>query len=285
MKTRSINLGLESLESRKLCAADLAAVFQVEPVAQSTMASNIAYYNSSKPADVNRDGSVSPIDALRLIDALNRIGSVDIRTLNAQRLASRAEGEAEPIDSIDTNNDGSFNPIDVLVVINALNGQSDFDPSVMPMAFSAFDPESVPVDLPIDDTLMLFKFEDEFGTEITEVTIDDVDEFFQDNSDIEWVKRTNSDEEMPMLFFDDSMIDSPVLYSEDSEFLPVYATMNPAELSLPAVAPPKLSLPAVAVFSQNGLFAQVVRKNMVENTSVNPAQVTYFSSNFLRGLR
>jgi len=275
MKSRSIKLGIESLESRKLCAADLAAVFQVEPVAQSYMASNLAYYNSSKPADVDRDGSVSPIDALRLIDALNRIGSVDIRTLNAQRLASRAEGESEPVDSIDTNNDGSFNPIDVLVVINELNGQSDLDPSVMPMAFSAFDPESVPVDLPIDDTLMLFKFDDEFGTEITEVTIDEVDDFFQGNSDIEWVKRTSIDEELPWLFLDESMLESPDLYSDDSEFLPVFTTMNPEALSLPAVA----------VFSQNGLFAQIVRKNMAENTSVNAAPVTYFSSNFLKGLR
>ena len=71
------------------------------------------------------------------------------------------------------------------------------------------------------------------------------------------------------------MLESPNLYSDDSEFLPVYTTMNPEALSLPAVA----------VFSQNGLFAQIVRKNMAENTSINAAPVTYFSSNFLKGLR
>jgi hypothetical protein len=275
MKSRSVKLGLESLESRKLCAADLSAVFQAEPVAMSYLASNVSYYNASKPADVDRDGSVSPIDALRLIDALNRVGSVDIKTLNAQRSASGAEGEGDTIGSVDTNNDGSFNPIDVLVVIDELNGQSGLDDSVMPTAFFAFDPSDVPVDLPIDDMLMLFAFNDEFGTEIKEVTVDDVEQLFEGNPDIEWVKRTSFSEEMPFMFLDDSIIDSPNWSSEDSEFLPVYATMNPEELSLPAVA----------VFSQNGLFAQVVRKNMAENTSVNPAPVTYFSSNFLKGLR
>lgn len=275
MKRRSMKLGLESLESRKLCAVDLAALFQVAPVASNTMASSVAYYNSSKPADVDRDGSVSPIDALRLIDTLNRIGSVDIQTLNAQRSASGAEGEADTIGSVDTNNDGALNPIDVLVVINELNGQSNSDDLAMPMAYAGFDPEILPVDPSIDDTLMLFKFNHEFGSEITDVTVDDVDEFFGGDNPIEWVKRTSSDEEMPVLFVDDSMMEPVNLYSEDSEFLPVYSTMNPVGLSLPSVA----------VFSQNGLFAQVVRKNMVENTSVNPAPVTYFSSNFLRGLR
>ena len=248
MKSRSIKLGLESLESRKLCAADLAAAFQVEPVSQSYMASNLAYYNSSKPADVDRDGLVSPIDALRLIDTLNRIGSVDIRTLNAQRSASRAEGEAEIIGSVDTNNDGSLSPIDVLVVIDALNGQSNVDGQVMiTTAFEGFDPEAV----------------------------EDFDQVFEGNPNIEWVKRTSIDEELPWLFMDESMLESPDLYSDDSEFLPVFTTMNPEALSLPAVA----------VFSQNGLFAQIVRKNMAENTSVNAAPVTYFSSNFLKGLR
>lgn len=277
MKSRSIKLGLESLESRKLCAADLAAVFQVEPVSQSYMASNLAYHNSSKPADVDRDGLVSPIDALRLIDTLNRIGSVDIRTLNAQRSASRAEGEAEIIGSVDTNNDGSLSPIDVLVVIDALNGQSNDDEQVMiTTAFEGFDPEAVPVDPIINETLMLFGATDEFGTEIIEeITFEDVDQIFEGNPNIEWVKRTSIDEELPWLFMDESMLESPDLYSDDSEFLPVFTTMNPEALSLPAVA----------VFSQNGLFAQIVRKNMAENTSVNAAPVTYFSSNFLKGLR
>lgn len=277
MKSRSVKLGLESLESRKLCAADLAAIIQVEPVSQSYMASNIAYYNSSKPADVDRDGLVSPIDALRLIDTLNRIGSVDIRTLNAQRSASRAEGEAEIVGSVDTNNDGSLSPIDVLVVIDALNGQTNDDEQVMmTTAFEGFDSEAVPLDLPIDETLMLFGTTDEFGTEIIEeITLEDVDQIFEGNPNIEWVKRNSIDEELPWLFIDDSMLESPNLYSDDSEFLPVYTTMNPEALSLPAVA----------VFSQNGLFAQIVRKNMAENTSINAAPVTYFSSNFLKGLR
>lgn len=277
MKSRSIKLGLESLESRKLCAADLAAAFQVEPVSQSYMASNIAYYNSSKPADVDRDGFVSPIDALRLIDTLNRIGSVDIRTLNAQRLASRAEGEAETIGSVDTNNDGLLSPIDVLVVIDALNGQSNDDEQVMiTTAFEGFDPEAVPVDLLINETLMLFGASDELGTEIIEeISFEDFDQIFEGNPNIEWVKRTSIDEELPWLFMDDSMLESPNLDSDESELLTVFATMNPEALSLPAVA----------VFSQNGLFAQIVRKNIAENTSVNAAPVTYFSSNFLKGLR
>jgi len=256
MKNRFLKLGLESLESRKLCAVDLAVDFGSIPAAVSYMASSVRYFNASKPADVDGDGSVSPIDALRLIDTLNRVGSMDLAGLNARR-ASGAEGEEDSIGSVDTNNDGSLNPIDVLVVIDALNA-SDF--AVAPVAYM-FSSEATDSSDSSDDTL---------GD--VEVTAFDSDLVFEDPSfNFDWVKRGGvSDEEFPD-FADEEL---QLISMEDAEFLPVYAMMSPNGSSTSNVAR----------FTQHGLLGQVILKNVAENANLEPAAVSYFSSNFLRGV-
>jgi hypothetical protein len=214
---------------------------------------------------------------------------MDLASIRSLRAASGAEGEAEPIGNVDTNNDGSLNPVDVLIVIDALNSPEgiassesqwvEFDGSELPIAYSTFaetsdsDPSmDLPMDITFDDVLTFFNTLDDLNPEVKPWMEFDIDQVFEDSGmDIEWVKRTSIDEEMPLMFMDESVL--PVLYGEDFENQPVYATMNPAET------------PAVAVFSQSGLFAQVVRKNISENTSVSTSPITYFSSNFLKGLK
>jgi hypothetical protein len=67
------------------------------------------------PSDVNDDGKASPIDALIIINLLNREGVINLR-------------ESVPDDLqafVDTNGDMLVNPIDALIVINYLNRQSE----------------------------------------------------------------------------------------------------------------------------------------------------------------
>jgi len=256
MKNRFLKLGLESLESRKLCAVDLAVDFGSIPPAVSYMASSVRYFNASKPADVDGDGSVSPIDALRLIDTLNRVGSMDLASLNARR-ASGAEGEGDSIGSVDTNNDGSLNPIDVLVVIDALNA-SDF--AVAPVAYM-FRSEST------DNS-------DSSADVLGDLAVEtfDSDLVFEDPSfNFDWVKRGGvSDQELP----DFAEEVSQIIVVDDADLQPVYALMS-------AVG---TSTSNVARFTQHGLLGQVILKNVAENANLEPAAVSYFSSNFLRGV-
>ncbi len=69
------------------------------------------HQNPSNRLDVNADGSVSPIDALRIINLLNRENkaSIPIRDLPA------------PPDYYDTDGNGNVVPLDALAIINYLN--------------------------------------------------------------------------------------------------------------------------------------------------------------------
>lgn len=296
MRSHSLKLGLESLESRKLCAADLAVDIQVAP--SGYFASSVSFHNASKPADVDGDGSVSPIDALRLIDMLNRsTGSVDLVRLQASRSASGAEGEQDQVGNVDTNNDGSLNPIDVLVVIDALNASSQSEDPADLQVCATFDPEfqsesteepvvGYPVAYSTGFPVKEFPF-GEFDFEklidwesvdwsefdFSEVTDEDVQMVYDDigfNED--WVKRGGVSEEMPMMFSEEF----PAFESDNlGDFQPIFAMMN-SFLG---------SLNSVALFSQNGLLAQVIQKNQEEVVAMDVAPVTYFSSNFLRNKR
>ena len=86
------SLRLESLERRELMANDVAAI----------------RHNSLVPTDVNGDFDISPVDALQVINALNR----------QSRGALTADSASASM--YDVNNDGSLSPIDALVVINRL---------------------------------------------------------------------------------------------------------------------------------------------------------------------
>ncbi len=87
-------LRLEALEQRQLMAADI-----------------MPFHNSLVAADVNGDFSISPLDALVVINRLNTQGS--------GTLAGQAPTDANSF--VDSDNDNSLSPLDALVVINAIN--------------------------------------------------------------------------------------------------------------------------------------------------------------------
>ena len=280
LKNSNLKLGLESLESRKLCAVDLSAGLPFVCFADHIHTGDVSAFAMISPAigetrrlhaDVDGDGRVSPIDALRVIDALNRVGT--------SRPVGGGEGEQEPIGSLDTNNDGSLNPIDVLVVIDALNG----DASLAATAFEGFEATSF----------------EEF--EATAYETDVVFEEYDTEFDFSWVKRGGINDEYP-LFLDERFelfalggfseefsedfteefskeLDAMFTdmfneeFSEFAELYPIYATMGVGSTGGMNVA----------MFSQNGPLGHVMRKNMLENAELEPAVVSYFSSNFLRG--
>ena len=272
LKNSNLKLGLESLESRKLCAVDLAADLPFECFADDTHAGDISAFAMVSPtigetrrlaADVDGDGRVSPIDALRVIDALNRVGT--------SRPVSGGEGEQEPIGSLDTNSDGSLNPIDVLVVIDALNAFEGFEAS----AFELFEATAF-------EEFEVTAFED---VEATAYETDVVFEEYDAEFDFSWVKRGGIDDEFP-LFFDERFElfaledfseeftgEFSEEFTEFTELYPVYAMMGAGSSGGMNVA----------MFSQNGPLGHVMRKNMSDNAELEPAVVSYFSSNFLRG--
>ena len=272
LKNSNLKLGLESLESRKLCAVDLAADLPFECFADDTHAGDISAFAMVSPAivetrrlaaDVDGDGRVSPIDALRVIDALNRVGT--------SRPVSGGEGEQEPIGSLDTNSDGSLNPIDVLVVIDALNAFEGFEAS----AFELFEATAF-------EEFEVTAFED---VEATAYETDVVFEEYDTEFDFSWVKRGGIDDEFP-LFFDERFElfaledfseeftgEFSEEFTEFTELYPVYAMMGAGSTGGMNVA----------MFSQNGPLGHVMRKNMSDNAELEPAVVSYFSSNFLRG--
>ena len=78
-------------------------------------------HNEVTPADVNGDSSLTPLDALVLINLLNTRGggSVSSYASWAQSQGAGANGST----FVDTNNDGFISPLDVLFVINQLNSR------------------------------------------------------------------------------------------------------------------------------------------------------------------
>ena len=276
LKNSNLKLGLESLESRKLCAVDLAGDLPFECFADDIHAGDISAFAMVSPtigetrrlaADVDGDGRVSPIDALRVIDALNRVGT--------SGPVSGGEGEQEPIGSLDTNSDGSLNPIDVLVVIDALNAFEGFEAS----AFELFEATAF-------EEFEVTAFED---VEATAYETDVVFEEYDTEFDFSWVKRGGIDDEFPL--FVDERFELFALedfseeftgeftgefseeFTEFTELYPVYAMMGAGSTGGMNVA----------MFSQNGPLGHVMRKNMLDNAELEPAVVSYFSSNFLRG--
>ena len=89
-------LRMELLEGRQLLAADL------------------SLHNRLIPEDVNKDFTVSPLDALLVINALNRRGK------------GGGEGEASSANRfVDVSGDGIVSPLDALLVINQLNAEGE----------------------------------------------------------------------------------------------------------------------------------------------------------------
>ncbi|MBU6173340.1 MAG: pre-peptidase C-terminal domain-containing protein [Planctomycetes bacterium] len=85
-------------------------------------------HNMESPADVDGDNSLTPLDALILINRLNSQGGGSVSSIFASAAVS---GEAMPAsDFLDTNNDGYVSPLDVLFVINQLNRQAGLETGV-----------------------------------------------------------------------------------------------------------------------------------------------------------
>ncbi len=98
-------LRAETLETRKMMAANI-------------------FHNEAMPEDVNQDGIVSALDALTIINQMNRNSAGgEAQGLNAEVDLGRGRGRMT-----DVNNDGRNSALDALMVINRLNrerGQFD----------------------------------------------------------------------------------------------------------------------------------------------------------------
>ena len=98
-------------------------------IVEITNGSGEPLHNSRLPQDVNADGSVSAIDALLIINEVQRLDS-------ASGQGESASG-SRPLRFVDVNNDGKASPIDALRVINYLNKQTA---SSEPMLAAASEP-------------------------------------------------------------------------------------------------------------------------------------------------
>ncbi|QEG42895.1 Ig-like domain-containing protein [Roseimaritima ulvae] len=108
----------EALERRELLAGDL-----------------LAFHNDFAPADVNRDYRIEPIDALMVINQLNRRGAGDVETL--------MEGEdATETGFVDVDGDEELAPADALFVVNALNRGQGVDGELIELRLGLRDHET-----------------------------------------------------------------------------------------------------------------------------------------------
>jgi hypothetical protein len=82
-------------------------------------------HNTKSPADVDGDDSLTPLDALILINMLNSRGGGAVSSFVPSAVAQRMAPEENSF--LDTNNDGFVSPLDVLIVINQLNLQTARD--------------------------------------------------------------------------------------------------------------------------------------------------------------
>lgn len=90
-------------------------------------------HNAGLPADVNADGSVTPLDALRLTNKYNAAGTDDLASGEPDAVPTPAK--ADPL-YWDVNDDGRFTPVDILWVVNWINTQAS-------LAVTGGDPASV----------------------------------------------------------------------------------------------------------------------------------------------
>ncbi len=95
-----------------------------------------AFQNPNEPRDVNGDGKITPLDALLILNHLNRYGP---RVILPE---SKPGAEGESPYMFDVNGDGRVTPIDVLIIINYLNRRAR-DGSTVPTTTPTAAPETV----------------------------------------------------------------------------------------------------------------------------------------------
>ncbi|MCY2977052.1 MAG: dockerin type I domain-containing protein, partial [Planctomycetota bacterium] len=108
-RARSRKLVYESLELRQLMASDL-----------------VTMNNFMMPEDADMSGSITPLDALVVINHLN-FQSMD---------NPRSGGAADKRVAVDVDADGSLSPLDALTVINYINRDSADGVDVLPSSVS-----------------------------------------------------------------------------------------------------------------------------------------------------
>jgi uncharacterized membrane protein YgcG len=87
------------------------------------------WHNAAEPCDVDGDGLVAPVDALNVINELNRKGSYRLSSDRPMRsIAARSIGTKSAFAPVrvrfDSNSDNMITPIDALIIINRLNSAS-----------------------------------------------------------------------------------------------------------------------------------------------------------------
>ena len=95
-----------------------------EPESEGDRGGVLPWHNAGSPLDVNEDGLVTPLDALLVINLLNRSGPASVEPLSVNR---SGPGSVEPLFAPtyypDVNGDRRVTPLDALLVINALNAR------------------------------------------------------------------------------------------------------------------------------------------------------------------
>ncbi|MHB0960422.1 MAG: putative Ig domain-containing protein [Pirellulaceae bacterium] len=110
------NTKVESVASAELAATSGTAQPDVNPTASTQVPKS--FHNPANRLDVNADGRVSPLDALCVINELNRVTTVNVLT---EAGTSAPDGKSVSAAFLDVNDDGHTSPIDALFVINYLN--------------------------------------------------------------------------------------------------------------------------------------------------------------------
>ena len=110
-------------------AVDSGGLSYTEQIAIVVLPHPLPWRNDAIPTDANADGSVSPLDALVIINYINEHGPGRLPVPPPTTI----------VFYYDTNGDGSVSPVDVLIVINLLNansvsneGKSPVPPVVVP---------------------------------------------------------------------------------------------------------------------------------------------------------
>ncbi|MBI2481616.1 MAG: hypothetical protein HYV60_24115, partial [Planctomycetia bacterium] len=92
-------------------AVDSGGLSYTEQIAIVVLAHPLPWQNEENTADANADGSVSPVDALVIINHINEQGSGKLPVPPPTNI----------VFYYDTNGDSSISPVDVLIVVNLLN--------------------------------------------------------------------------------------------------------------------------------------------------------------------
>ncbi|MEO8497492.1 MAG: cadherin domain-containing protein, partial [Planctomycetota bacterium] len=109
-----------------ITAVDSGGLSYTEQIAIVVLAHPLPWQNEANATDANADGSVSPLDALVIINYINEFGPGGLPVPPPTTI----------VFYYDTNGDGSVSPVDVLMIINLLNSNllgAEGENSVLPL--------------------------------------------------------------------------------------------------------------------------------------------------------